>query len=169
MKKLLIIFTVIALGNMYACKEETNNAALCNNGIKDGSETEVDCGGDCTSCPPAGTFTCTIGSTSYVGVNPIGEILSPSIRISAIDDQSRPMNFMFIPLALNQPIQISAAGFSYQGEPYIKGSSDTGTVLITAQDTLRKIISGTFGFRGNRIGAGQVAAVSNGVFSNIRY
>jgi hypothetical protein len=170
MKRVLLALSVfLSILAMNGCREETNYSALCNNNIKDGLETEIDCGGDCLACPDAATFSCTLGNSSFVSSNAIGQILGPSIRISAVDAEGRPLNFMFIPAALNQPIQISAGGFSYQGEPYYKGSSDTGTVVITAQDTLRKIISGNFGFRGNRIGSGQVASVSNGVFTNVRY
>lgn len=171
MKKLLILLSVfISVFTISSCEEEKPDTSFCNNLVKDGNESEVDCGGNCEACPDAAYLNCTLGTSDYTSVNPpTGQILGPSIRVNAVDAEGRPLNFMFIVSGLNQPIQISAATFSYHGNPYVKGELDTGTVVITAQDTLRKIISGTFGFRCNRIGAGQVAAASGGVFTNVRY
>lgn len=170
MKKLLPLLTFVLLLPFAACeKTDEDTSALCNNGILDGKETEVDCGGDCSACPPAATFSCTLGVTPFVSNNAHGQILGPSIRINAIDNDGRPMNFMFLPSAVNQPLLITSAAFSYLGEPYTKGLSDTGSVTITALDTLRKIISGNFAFSCTRITNNTRNAATNGVFTNVRY
>jgi hypothetical protein len=167
----LLLLSVIVF-SLYSCEKEEDDgsAALCNNGILDGRETEIDCGGACTACPAAATFECTLGNTDFVSTNARGYILGPSIRIAGVDFEGRPMNFMFLrPLGGDTTIPISGGGFSYKGEPYSKGSDDTGHVTITAHDTLRKIISGRFGFSGNRVASNSEAAVKDGTFTNVRY
>lgn len=51
MKKLFLLLTVVAI-TMLSCQNSD-----CSNGIQDGNETGVDCGGDCIAC------TTTLGST----------------------------------------------------------------------------------------------------------
>ena len=162
----LLVFSALTI--FFSCTKTTSTT--CNNGIKDAGEQEIDCGGtSCKPCLPAGTLTCTLGTTAYVGTSTGGQILGPSIRVYADDNQNRPLNFMFVPGALNQPINIASANFSYQGDPYTKQGGDTGTVYITALDTTRKIISGTFAFSASRFTGGISDAATNGIFTNIRY
>lgn len=165
---LFLSLTILAT-SFYSCEEETISTENCNNGIKDGGETEIDCGGPCSTCPTAGTLTCTLGATSYVGVTAAGQNLSPSIRVYARDNNNRTLDFMFVPSALNSELTINDARFSYQGEPYIKAPGDTGHVTITALDTTRKIISGYFGFSARRVTGFTINRATGGVFENIRY
>ncbi|MCW5909219.1 MAG: hypothetical protein KIS94_15240 [Chitinophagales bacterium] len=170
MKNFLPLLTIALLVTFTACEKNDNDtSALCNNGILDGKETEIDCGGDCTDCPPAATFSCTLGVTPFVSTNATGQILGPSIRINAVDNDGRPMNFMFLPNAVNQPLPLTSAAFSYLGEPYSKGLNDTGSVTITGIDTLRRIISGNFAFSCTRITNNTQNAAKNGAFANVRY
>lgn len=164
----LLAISFLVFG-IYSCeKTGTDTSGLCNNGLLDGEETEIDCGGDCDTCAVA-TFKCTLGNTAFNGTDPKGYILGPSIRVASVDDQGRPMHFMFLPVALNTPLPISGGAFSYNGEPYSKGPDDTGHVTITMLDTTRKLISGTFGFSGNRVTNNTVNVVKDGTFTDIRY
>jgi len=171
MKSLLPLFVILFLVlGISSCEKTEVDTSLCNNGILDGKETEIDCGGDCTACPPAATFNCTLGNSNFVCTNAKGYILGPSIRIAGVDFEGRPMNFMFLANGgFSGALPISGGGFSYNGEPYSKGPDDTGHVYITGIDTLRKIISGNFGFRGNRVTNNTVAIVKDGTFTNVRY
>jgi hypothetical protein len=77
---------------------------------------------------------------------------------------------MFIPSALNTPLPISSTSFSFDGEPYMKGSGDTGSVYLSAHDTVRHLISGTFAYNGQRVTQSYTkCVVSEGIFTNVRY
>lgn len=166
----LFLLSFFSLFSMYSCTKETNNnAALCNNGIKDGNETEIDCNGDCAPCAGVPALSCTLGGTAYISSNVRGQTLNPSIRIYGTDQEGRPMNFMFIPNQINQPVPIVDVALSFSGEPYTYGVNDSGSVTITTIDTLRKVISGTFGFSARRVTKNTGVVVTGGVFSNVRY
>jgi hypothetical protein len=177
MKRIIPVLMIafIVSGICSCTKKSEGTAVLCDNGVKDGNENEIDCGGACTPCPDKGEFHCTIdgvaGSMLYVTKVASGQVLAPSIRVAGQSQNGDiPFNFMFIPSALNTPLPINASTFNYAGEPYTKGSGDTSTVIVTANDTLRHIISGTFSLGAQRIvGTPSRCAVSNGVFTNIRY
>ena len=54
MRKITGLFSVIALGMflLVSCQPEANKIPPCFNGVQDGNETGVDCGGDeCAPCP----------------------------------------------------------------------------------------------------------------------
>lgn len=167
---------------LYSCQKETNNTALCNNGILDGNETEIDCGGGaCSSCPPAGAFSCEItgvaGLVNYTCTNAYGQELGPipSVRVFGTDAGGIPFNFMFIPSILNQPLPIIQANFNYGGESYTCPFDSSnlgpnfGSITVIAKDTLRHIISGTFSFNAHRTTGAVICTVDSGVFTNIRY
>ncbi len=167
----LICIAVLLVTGFYSCTKtddsDNNNTALCTDGIRNGSETEIDCGGDCQTCPGAASLTCTLGTSNYVGTSVSGQILGPSIRIYS--NTPNPLNFMFVPSALNQPIPISSVSFAYRGEAYAMESGDSGRVTLTALDTLRKIASGTFWFTANRTTGPDTTSARGGVFENVRY
>ena len=172
MKKFsLLIVTLFLITGFYSCnKVEDNKTALCNNGIQDGGETEIDCGAACTACPGAPSISCNLGNSSFVSTNPAntyGQTLGPSIRIYGND--GRPLFFMFIPSAVNQPLPVTSVSFSYNWEAYAMEAGDRGEVVLTTLDTLRKIASGTFWFTANRTTGPDSTGALNGVFSNIRY
>jgi hypothetical protein len=168
---------IFAMTGFYSCeKEVVDNSALCTNGILDelAGETEVDCGGDCEPCAPIGTLTCVMkgvaGNVDYTGVNVQCQVLGPSLRVFCSNSSSRPLNFMFRPDALNQPLYVVASSFDYAGEPYITADGDTGSITITAHDTVRHIISGRFDYNGQRVTKSFIKCViSDGVFTNVRY
>lgn len=173
-KYLLVLFSATLTVGFFSCKKEVDNTELCYNNIKDGDETEIDCGGTfCEPCLPAGRFSCTIngirGVANFTSENAAGQVLGPSVRIYGTNSGNMPFNFMFIPSELNQPIQISSSNFNYAGEAYTKSSSDTGTVVITAHDTLRHIISGRFSLAAQRVTKDTRCTVNNGEFTNVRY
>jgi hypothetical protein len=46
-----VIIAVLSISMISGCsKPEDNNPATCTNGIKDGDETGIDCGGSCGAC-----------------------------------------------------------------------------------------------------------------------
>jgi hypothetical protein len=167
MKNLLLALTVslFVLG-FYSCEKKPIDAStLCHNGIKDTTETEIDCGGSCEPCPPKGTFSCKMGNTNFTVNNAYGQIASPSIRIYANDQ--RPLMFMFVPTGINQRLPVNYVSFAYRGEAWTL--KDSGTVILTSLDTVRKIASGTFYFNARRTTGSDTTSVRNGVFTNIRY
>lgn len=65
--KIITILGILALSfSINSCTVDT-----CDNGVKDGTETAVDCGGDCTPC--------VISSTVNVNVNGTGQTVSNTI------------------------------------------------------------------------------------------
>jgi PKD repeat protein len=53
-----LIIGFIAIAAVSGCKKENNTPQTCSNGVKDGDETGVDCGGSCTACAvPVACFT----------------------------------------------------------------------------------------------------------------
>ncbi len=172
MKKLVLALsvTLLLLGFNSCEKEDTSNGqstALCNDGIKNGGETEVDCGGPCTACLPAATMTCTLGNTPFVAHTCNGYTLGTSIRIYGNDN--RPLHFMFSPSQLNVELPMTAVSFAYNGEAYALEPGDSGRVVLTYLDTVHKIASGTFYMTANRVTGPNSATVTNGVFTNVRY
>jgi hypothetical protein len=175
MKKVLFYFaSAVIMCSVWSCEKtevKAPDTSLCADGIKNGGETEVDCGGPCTACLPAGIVNCTLGGTDYKSQSTGGQILGPSIRIYSVRDsaQGRPLSFMFVPGPVNQPIRISDVSFSFSGEPYHLGEGDSGVVVLTTLDTVKQIASGTFSFIGKRITAAQRVTCTDGVFNNVRY
>lgn len=173
MKRLLLVLsTIVLLSGFSSCEKEdgnnkTNYSQYCSDGIKNGAETEVDCGGDCEACLPAATMTCTLGNSNFTAHTCFGQILGPNIRIYGNDN--RPVHFMFVPSQLNTELPITALSFAYNGEAYGLEVGDSGRVVLTYLDTVRKIASGTFYFTGNRVTGPSSASASNGVFTNVRY
>ncbi|MES2622213.1 MAG: DUF6252 family protein [Bacteroidota bacterium] len=182
MKKILSALAIFfLLTGFYSCtKEVDNDKELCNNSLKDGKETEIDCGGDCLPCPAPSTFSATL--TGYneqdvifavqnlTGSNAFGKILGPSIRVSS-SLSTTPFQFMFIPGAIGEARYVSDIRFDFAGETYtIDDTAAAGYVTLTEQDTLRRIISGTFNFNAERVTKGMVKCqVREGVFTNVRY
>ena len=177
MKKVLPVLAIaFLLSGFYSCtKEGDTTSALCSDGVMNGKESEIDCGGACTPCPNNATFSCKMngvgGESYFIGATASGQILGPSIRVYSTTAGNRPLNFMFIPTGLNEPIAISSSNFDYAGEPYTRTNGDTGHVYISVHDTLRHIISGSFSYNASRItgGAGVKCVVSEGLFTNARY
>jgi hypothetical protein len=47
---LVTLFCLFSITLISGCKKDDNNSSTCSNGVKDGDETGVDCGGSCTAC-----------------------------------------------------------------------------------------------------------------------
>ena len=182
MKKIIfVLITVSFVIGLNSCKKSTTdvNAALCNNGILDGAETEIDCGGNpCSPCPPTSTFSCILtgglpvpgGQQNITETTSYGQTLYPSIRVFSFNGSS-PFQFMFIPGAIGQLTYVSFLNFNYAGGSYsVDDTTTAGGVILTAHDTLRNIISGTFSFNAERSSNGDhKCRVHDGVFTNVRY
>lgn len=177
MKNILHVFITVLLFTAFnGCTKPSGIPATCSNSVKDGDEIEIDCGGSCSPCPEAAAITCNLNAFSFVGIsaNTYGEYLGSSIRINSYSSASGYLNFMFLPHDLNVPTQLTTGSFIYSGESYVmgvngSGVSDTGTVIITARDTLRKIMSGTFSFSARRTTGSSAATAKSGLFTNVRY
>ncbi len=171
-KKLLLLVSVVIMITTYSCTEkntEPNYSSLCNNGILDGKENEIDCGGDCDSCAPYGVVSCDLGTSLFRSTRSdrtFGERLGNSFRIHAND--GRPMYFMFKPEPVGQVSTIFAISFEYNGEAYTLEPGDMGEVVITQYDTLRNLIGGTFWFTAGRVTGADTTSARNGVFTNVR-
>lgn len=172
MKKFLaLLVTMILLTGFYSCEktEDGPSTEFCNNGVKDGLETEIDCGGVCDSCAPFGVVNCTLGNTVFNSTRSdrtFGEKLGNSFRIHAND--GRPMYFMFKPEPVGQISPIFAISFEYRGEAYTLEPGDMGEVVITQYDTLHDLIGGTFWFSAGRVTGPDTTSARNGTFTNIR-
>ncbi|MDB5281495.1 MAG: hypothetical protein JWO06_570, partial [Bacteroidota bacterium] len=68
---------------------------------------------------------------------------------------------------LNQPQVLTSASLD-DNDNYIIESGDTSSITITALDTTRKLMSGTFFFHATAPPSNHIS-VDSGVFSNIRY
>lgn len=167
----LICIAVLLITGFNSCtKSVDSHTVLCNDGILNGGESEIDCGASCGDCPEAGTVSCRLGNSDFLSTNPsktYGQRLASSIRIYGND--GRPLFFMFVPGPVNQEVPITSVSFAYNGEAYAMEPGDSGKVTLTSLDTLRKIASGTFWFTGNRTTGPDTTSARNGVFTNIRY
>lgn len=88
-----------ALSLVVACNNDDNGPdpiaqAKCDDGIKNGTETAVDCGGSCKPCvdgmPQAPDFTGTFAQVDYMGRPGINTVLSP-------DDATKDANNLSLP------------------------------------------------------------------------
>ncbi len=175
MKNLLLVIFSLAV-TISSCEKTVEKVVNCTNQIKDNDEKEIDCGGSCDPCPDPATMTCDINSYSFVGVSDqtYAGRLGPSLRVYSYSYSSGYLNFMFLPHDVNVPTQLTTGNFIYNGESYTMGQNasgvyDTGTVVITSIDTLRQIMSGTFGFSARRTTGSSSAQATGGVFTNVRY
>ncbi len=166
----LTCLAVLLTTGFYSCSKSTDHTALCHDGILNGGETEIDCGAACQACPGAPSINCTLGNSTFTSTNPAvtyGQMLASSIRIYGND--SRPLFFMFVPGAVNQEVPVSSVSFAYNGEAWAMEAGDSGKVVLTSIDTLRKVVSGTFWFTAGRTTGPDTTSARNGVFTNIRY
>lgn len=149
------------------CKTEKKDT--CNNGIQDGLETEIDCGGSsCAACPPPATLSATLSGLNY-NASTIDCERNGSHSIQSYGTSSG-IDFSFTITALNTPLPVSAGNFYGDGNGYNFQLGDTGTVVVTAHDEVKKIISGRFSFSGTSSNSqGTKSQVQSGRFDNVRY
>ena len=141
----------------------------CSNGIQDGVETEIDCGGaSCTACPPPGTLSAILSGLNY-NASTIDCERSGSHRITSYAGGSA-IDFSFTITALNTPLPVSDGTFYGGGGNFYFQLGDTGTVVVTAHDEVKQIISGRFSFSGTTSNSqGTKSQVQSGRFDNVRY
>ncbi len=147
----------------------TKKKDSCSNGILDGVETEIDCGGaSCTACPTPATLSATLSGLNY-NASTINCERSGSHHIQSYGG-STGIDFSFTITALNTPLPVSDGNFFGGGDGYYFQLGDTGTVVVTAHDEVKKIISGRFSFSGTSNNS-QVtkSQVQSGRFDNVRY
>jgi hypothetical protein len=166
---LLLVLLVPALLFLTACTKNGNG--YCNNGVLDfeGGETEIDCGGDCEACPPAGTFTATVDGYPYVSssIYP-GSSGGTTISFSGTGTAGTSVSFTFVGITTGTQLPITTAYISLPGSGnYEYELSDTGSVILSAIDTQRQIVSGTVSF--SVTNGGDQITLSGGVFENVRY
>lgn len=150
----------------------SDNKGTCENGIWDfdAGETEIDCGGPCEACPPAATFTATVGGFQYVASSISGYPQGTSgTSVTSSGSSGTTLSFLFVGTTLNASLPITNAHINFTSNSYNKEISDTGSVVLTAIDTKKKIISGRVSFSATeQQGSGSIT-VENGVFENVRY
>jgi hypothetical protein len=162
----IIILALFAIATITGCKKQTQ--LTCTDNIKNGSETEIDCGGTCTACPPVGSVIATINNLPFYSVSTVGYGFGNNIgKVSANGNSGSSIEFEFIYTKLDTPLRITSAQF-YFSDSYAYRLDDTGSVKITTIDTLRKIFSGIFSFRGTNYYNAKGYA-QDGLFTNVRY
>lgn len=166
---LLLLLLVPGLLFLTACTKNSND--YCNNGVLDfeGGETEIDCGGDCEACPPAGTFTATVDGYPYVNSSFYnGGSSGTTISIGGQGTAGTSVSFTFVGITTGTQLPITDAYVSIPGSGgYSYELSDTGSVILSSIDTQRQIVSGTVSFSAT-YGSDQIT-LSGGVFENVRY
>ncbi|MEM6347482.1 MAG: hypothetical protein AAF927_26570 [Bacteroidota bacterium] len=78
-----LLLTLLVLATLSACKQEP--IATCDDGIQNGDETAVDCGGTCNACPPAeryAIFAVTNSSDGSGFLVPFDELPSGEVDIN---------------------------------------------------------------------------------------
>ena len=171
MKKIIYIVFLSLFVFASGCKKTTDNTALCNNGVLDGGETEIDCGGPCTACPPAATFTAKLNGLWFTATSTPKTLYwtqnGPSLSIRA----SNPITAISVGLffstpTINQAENLNSASVNYN-DNYIIQPRDSSSITVTSIDTLRKTISGTFRFTATAPPSNPMR-VDSGTFTNLR-
>ena len=171
MKKIIyIVFVGLALFAS-GCKKTVDNTATCNNGKLDGNETEIDCGGSCTACPPAATFSAKLNGVWFNAVN--GPLTlywtqsGPSYSVRAWNPTTAiNVALFFSTPTINQAENLNSANID-DNDNYIIEPGNTSSITVTSIDTLRKIISGTFKLTATAP-PNSPMTVDSGTFTNIR-
>jgi len=166
-------FLIPILASFICLTSCTKNKGTCENGVwdYDAGETEIDCGGLCDACPPAGTFTATVEGYSYVASQFYNTGSGGSgISISTEGTSGVFVGFTFVGTSLNIALPITNASTYFPGgDSYSYALTDTGSVVLTSIDTQKKIVSGRVGFSAKKNSGGGTTTVANGVFENVRY
>lgn len=167
MKK-LIYFSFAALIAFASCNPEETAEETCNNQKLDNGETEIDCGGECEPCPFPATLTCMFDGYTYVASSVDGNQQGNGISITSDGTAGTNLSFSFSGVTENTSLPIIGAGVYTLEATHNFELSDTGHVVITSHDQLRKIISGRFSFSLHKSSSEQ-KYVQEGTFENVRY
>lgn len=170
MKKLFyLLFASMLVVATVSCnkEEEPSPEDTCANGIKDGTESEIDCGGPCEACPPPATFNADFMGFNYVASSVTGYWNGNGLRIHTEGTGDADIYFNFVGTTLNTPLPITDASAYFDYDNYHFSLNDTGHVVLTHYDGVRRIMSGTVSFSADYYG--DKITVKNGVFNNVRY
>ena len=153
------------------CGGPCTACASCSDGIQNQGETGIDCGGPCTPCPVA-TMSAVVDGTPWVATYTSCSNLSGTLAIQGTIPSS------------TKGISLAHSGTFAPGT-YTLGSFDgnyavstpttvnciiqTGTITFTTFNTTTKTVSGTFSFNctDNTTSVSQV--ITAGVFTNMKY
>lgn len=166
MKKYLFPF-IAAFGLVISGCNKSENST-CNNGQLDDNETEIDCGGRCEPCPPAASLSATLLGYNYNASAANGYYQGSALQITSSGTGGAAITFSFVGTTLNSKLPITSGIFYTNPSNFYNFElADTGSVVLTEHDDVRKIISGRFSFS-SRDG-NDIETIDDGVFSNVRY
>ena len=168
LKKSSVLIVICALMIASCSKSPSTNPDLCSDKLKDGSETEIDCGGSCSPCPAGAALSGTFGADPYVASNISKNYNSPTdaLQISTTGTANESFSFEFVGTNIGVSNVTNASGnFSFNS--YSLSPSRPGTVTITSKDSLRNIISGSFHVNLIEYGVGTQDSIV-GSFTNVR-
>ena len=180
--KHLYIFSIIAVTYFVACDKEDSSeqyppdaVASCSDGLLNQGEFKVDCGGPCDSCKLFPKMTAFIdsfwipdtqrGPQTFTASIAWGDFTSGGVRVNGVDTN----NGQSITFVHNQAFKRGVYLYDdIDGESWGCDFVD-GVVEITAFDTVKSTLSGTFSF--NCIGriSGKKERVLDGIFEDIQY
>lgn len=166
------LLLALLIGGVISITGCSKNKGTCENGVLDydAGEIEIDCGGPCEACPPAASFSATVGGFSYVANSISGHPDGTSgIYIGSSGTSGTYVNFTFVGTTLNTSLPITAVAVQLTSSFYSFELGDTGSVVLTAIDTQRKIVSGRVNFNATETSGSGSTTVQNGVFENVRY
>jgi len=170
MKKSLTLILICAL-MIASCSKTTSPTPtnLCVDRVMDGGETEIDCGGSCSACPPVAAISSSFLSNPYVASS-IYANYTPStdaVSLNTSGTAGQTVQFTFVGSNIGVS-NVTAATCYLSSDSYVLSSTQPGTVTITSKDTLRSIISGSFNINLVRQSGGSTNALT-GSFTNLRY
>lgn len=169
MKNLIYLsFTVLIA--LASCNKEGPTEETCNNNKRDNGETEIDCGGDCEPCPFPATLNATVEGLNYVATTASGSQQGNGISIGSSGTGGTTLHFVFSGVTENTSLPITGATVDVGDDYFVFEITDTGHVVITNHDQVRKIISGKFSFSAqDYYNSNNIGLVQNGTFENVRY
>ncbi len=171
MKKIIyLLFAATLSVAIIGCNKEETPEETCNNNKRDNGETEIDCGGECEPCPFPATLTASVEGLTYVANTAGGSQQGNGISVSSSGTGGGDLFFVFSGVTENTSLPITGASVDVGDDYFVFEITDTGHVVITSHDQVRKIISGRFSFSArDYYNSNNVGLIQNGTFENVRY
>ena len=143
MREIIGVVTVLLLLACPQCKKQDtiNTAANCNDGKRNGNETDVDCGGNCVACPillgivskvktQSRSFNDYIENYMYDSLGRI-VLIQNTYKLNGVN--SRKQTFTYTPTAILNAVYDSAASAPWQVQTWAVDSQG----LLVSMDSLR--------------------------------